>query len=235
MLERSGAMSFAAGAVVFPGGRIDPADHALAASLGAGGGTGLGTGFDLTDAAARIAAIRETLEETGLALGIVQPVTGEQAAAARLFLLEQGELAPVLARFGWELALDRLVPFARWIPRQARIKLFDTRFYLYDVGTGAVDVTVDDTENRHLFWASAAEVLRRADAGELRIIYPTRRNLERLATYPTFAECRAHAEATPVVTVTPRVVDRDGVPWLIVPPDAGYPIDGEPVELAHRG
>lgn len=225
-VERSSAMSFAAGAVVFPGGRVDPEDHALAVDIAGD--------LDADDAAARIAAIRETLEETGLALGITQPVTGEQAYAARAMLLETGTLSPVLAHFGWQLALDQLVPFARWVPRQRLTRTFDARFYLYDIGTGAVDVTVDDTENRHLFWSSAEDVLRRADAGELHVIFPTRRNLERLAAYPSFAECKAHAEATPIVTITPEIVDRNGVPWLVLPPESGYPIDGEPVALAHR-
>ena len=34
MVERARAMVFAGGALVFPGGRIDPGDHALAARLG---------------------------------------------------------------------------------------------------------------------------------------------------------------------------------------------------------
>jgi 8-oxo-dGTP pyrophosphatase MutT (NUDIX family) len=226
MVVRSDAMRFAGGAAVFPGGRIDPADYDLAAAIG--------QEFEAVDGAARIAAIRETLEETGLALGIQQSVTGEEAAAARQFLLEQGALAPVLERHGWTLALDRMVPFAHWLPRHRHMKVFDTRFYLYDVGTGAVDITVDDTENRHMFWASPEEVLHRVDAGELEVIFPTRRNLERLAAYPTYAECRAHAEATPIVVVTPHVVEREGQPWLMIPEGAGYPITGEPVGQARR-
>ena len=227
MVVRSEAMRFAGGAAVFPGGRIDPEDHDLAARLD--------LPLDPMDAAARIAAIRETLEETGLALGIHQPVTAQRAAEARQFLLEQGALAPVLERYGWDLAPERMVPFARWLPRHRNMRIFDTRFYLYDIGTGAVDVTVDDTENRHLFWSSASDVLRRADEGDLSVIFPTRRNLERLAAYPTFEECRAHAEATPVVVITPQIEHRDGVPWLVIPREAGYPVDGEPVELAKRG
>lgn len=227
MVIRSSAMSFAGGAAVFPGGRIDPADHDLAASVA--------TELEPLDGAARIAAIRETLEETGLALGIDGPVSAAQAAEARAFLLEQGALAPVLHRFGWTLALDRLVPFARWLPKHRNMKAFDTWFYLYDIGTGAVEITVDETENRHLFWASPAEVLARVEAGEIRVIFPTARNLERLAAYPTFAECRAHAEATPVVTITPRIETRGGKPWLVIRGDAGYPVDGEPAETAVRG
>ena len=51
--ERTGHMAFAAGALVFPGGRIDADDHRTAELFGV--------------EAAKVAAIRETIEETGLA------------------------------------------------------------------------------------------------------------------------------------------------------------------------
>ena len=53
MVERSEGMAFAAGALVFPGGRIDAADTSLAPG----------------DAAA-VAAIRETIEETAVPVGL---------------------------------------------------------------------------------------------------------------------------------------------------------------------
>ena len=232
MVERSRSMKFAGGAAVFPGGRVDPADYELAARLNAGE---LNARMPEDEAAHRIAAIRETLEETGLALGIDQPVSGEEAVAARALLLKCGTLAPVLEQLGWTLALEHLVPFARWRPAHRRARIFDTRFYLYDIGTGAVDITVDATENHHMFWASAAEALALAEQKRIHIIFPTRRNLERLAQFATFAECRAHAEAVPVRIITPRVTDRGGVPWLTIPADAGYPKDGELFETATRG
>src|SRR3546814_17537721 len=61
MVKRSAAMVFAAGAVVFPGGRIDPDDHVVAARHG--------FAEDDIDGAARLAALLETLEATGLAVG----------------------------------------------------------------------------------------------------------------------------------------------------------------------
>ena len=61
------------------------------------------------------------------------------------------------------------------------MRIFDTRFYLANLGTGAVDVVVDQTENSHLFWASAQGALDLADRGKIKMIFPTRRNLERLA------------------------------------------------------
>ncbi|MBD3730951.1 MAG: NUDIX domain-containing protein, partial [Sphingomonadales bacterium] len=228
MVVRSHDMRFAGGAAVFPGGRIDPADHELARRLA--------TALDPEDAAARIGAIRETLEETGLAVGLAGALDGAAASEARAMLHECGELAPVLEAFDWHLRLDTLVPFARWIPRGlSHNRIFDTRFYLADLGTGAVDIQVDATENTHLFWTSAAAALERADAGEIKVIFPTRRNLERLAQFGSFAEARAHAQATPIVPITPQIVQRDGQRMLTIPADAGYPVVEEDIDSAMRG
>lgn len=228
MVTRARQMSFAGGAAVFPGGRVDPADFALADTLSCD--------HDRDETAHRIAAVRETLEETGLAIGLHEAVDAADARRARAMLLEQGELAPVLAAMGWTLDLEALVPFARWNPKNERLpRVFDTRFYLADLGTGAVEVEIDATENTHLFWTSAADALAAADAGELSVIFPTRRNLERLAQYASFADGRADALAHPVRTITPWMEQRDGQPWLAIPADAGYPIDGEPLNHASRG
>lgn len=225
MVQRAKEMRFAGGAAVFPGGRVDPADRVLAALLA--------PEADADETAARIAGVRETLEETGLAVGVTQRVSAQEAAEARKLLLAQGALAPVLERFGWTLDLARLVPFARWCPMMDGA--FDTRFFLADLGTGAVEIAVDATENTRLFWASAAEALRLADAGEIHVIFPTRRNLDRLALFASFAEARAQAEAIPVRMITPRQADRDGERWLTIPEDHGYPVTGQPMSSVKRG
>jgi 8-oxo-dGTP pyrophosphatase MutT (NUDIX family) len=225
MVQRAKEMRFAGGAAVFPGGRIDPADRVLAALLAADGDHDL--------AAARIAGIRETLEETGLAIALARPVSAAEARDARNLLLERGALAPVLERFGWRLELDRLVPFARWCPMID--KAFDTRFFLSDLGTGAVEIAVDATENTRLFWASAAEALRLADAGEIQVIFPTRRNLERLALFDSFVAARSHADSIPVRTITPRPVERDGERWLTIPDGHGYPVTAQNMSSVMRG
>lgn len=225
MVERSASLAFAGGATVFPGGKIDPADWELAATLGG----------DLDDTAARIAGVRETLEETGLVVGVGGDVDGVLAAKARQLLLDQGNLAPVLDAFGWTLALDRLVPFARWWPRDRVERVFDTRFFLADIGTGAVDIAVDATENRHLFWASAAQALQLAGEGKIKVIFPTQRNLERLALFDTFQAARDHAEAFPIDTISPYVEEREDGRWLMIPDGLGYPILGERLDRAQRG
>src|SRR5438552_711841 len=67
MVERAGSMAFAAGALVFPGGRIDEADRRLAEVLG----------FD----PAAVASIRETIEETAIPAGL-SPTPDAVAARA---------------------------------------------------------------------------------------------------------------------------------------------------------
>ncbi|NVD43428.1 NUDIX hydrolase [Qipengyuania atrilutea] len=229
MVVRSRAMSFAGGAAVFPGGRVDTADYTLAASLSH-------SCQDDDEAAHRIAAIRETLEETGLAIGIEEPVDAKTAKEARDMLFREGELASVLTHFGWTLDLERLIPFARWLPRGMKHeRIFDARFYLTDTGTGEVQIAIDDTENTRLFWTSAREALSMADRGEISIIFPTRRNLERLADFPDFAAARSQAESIPVRTITPQIVETPAGRELTIPDDCGYPVTSERLGNAVRG
>jgi len=230
MIQRSANMRFVPEATVFPGGRIDPADVALAERLTGAGGTGCP---DIEDGAARVAAIREALEECGLVIGMDRRVSATEASEARRLLLATGALAPVLEQFGWSLDLASLVPFARWCPKHRRA--FDTRFYLADLGTGDVELSADDTETSHLFWSSAARTLDMAREGQARIIFPTRRNLERLAQHASFAAAAAHARAHPVTLITPRVELRDEVQHLTIPEGLGYPITSAPLGDVERG
>lgn len=227
MVQRSSTMRFAGGAAVFPGGKVDPADIDLARNQAPYG--------DVAEIAARIAAVRETLEETGLAIGLDRTIDAAHAAQARAMLLQRGEIAPVLGHFGWSLALDRLVPFARWCPQHTRA--FDTWFYLADLGTGAVELSIDQTENTRLFWATATQALAMADGGEISIIYPTRRNLERLAQFGNFAAACADAASHSLQLIIPVYEQIDGESWLIIPHHAahGYPVRGEPRATAKRG
>jgi len=229
MVERSAKMAFAGGAAVFPGGRVDPADAVLAQTMGAADEEAI------DELAARIAAIRETLEETGLVLGIRQRPSLAEARRARDILLGEGHMAPMLAAMGWELDPGLLVPFARWRPKHRHLRVYDTRFYLADLGTGAVDLLVDQTENTRLFWTGAAEALDHADAGRISVIFPTRRNLERLAQFGSFDDAVAHVAHYPSRMITPFVSEEDGQKWLRIPADAGYPVTGEVLESASRG
>jgi 8-oxo-dGTP pyrophosphatase MutT (NUDIX family) len=225
MVERAKAMAFAGGMLVFPGGRIDPGDHALAAKLGG----------DAEDTPARIAAIRETIEEAGVPVGLIPAPNAATLAAIRAGLHAGDAFAALLDAHRLSLDLDALTYFARWLPAHAHMRIFDTRFYLARWPTGAAEPKVDDTENVRLLWASAAQVLADCDAGRAKVIFPTRRNLERLAQYGDYDHAVAHALAYPPRTITPFAEDRDGVPHLCIPEDLGYPVTSEKLTGALRG
>ena len=87
-------------------------------------------------------------------------------------------------------------------------------------------------------------MLAQADAGRATIIFPTRRNLERLAQFADFDAAVADARAHPVRTVTPWTEMRPSatpgdtqgeVEHLCIPHDLGYPVTSEPMSDAVRG
>ncbi|WP_260924074.1 NUDIX domain-containing protein [Novosphingobium sp. 9] len=212
MVQRSRALDFAGGAAVFPGGRVDPGDHALAALLSPDEEPEL--------AAARIAAIRETLEETGLMLAVREPVSAAQAARARALLTEGMSFAEVLAAMHWTLAPERLDLFAHWT--QLEDRFFDTRFFVIDIGSGACEVSADETENTRLFWASAAQTLAMVGRRKVDVIFPTRCNLERLARLGTLAAIREDVAAHPVRRIHTRVEMREGDAVIAISEGLGY-------------
>jgi 8-oxo-dGTP pyrophosphatase MutT (NUDIX family) len=225
-VERARTMSFAAGALVFPGGRVDEGDRLLAERF---------PEFEPDEAAARIAAIRETIEEAGIAVGLSSPPDAATLVRMRHQLNEGMVFSDVLAAAQCGLALDDLTAFARWCPKMHQSRNFDTRFYLARIDPDAHAASVDATENVRLLWASAQAVLDQADAGEVQVIFPTRRNLERLASLEDFAAACAQSAAIPVTTITPWFEDRADGKHLCIAENAGYPITSELLTSVVRG
>jgi 8-oxo-dGTP pyrophosphatase MutT (NUDIX family) len=226
MVERAKAMSFAAGATVFPGGRVDVGDRALAATFDG----------DPDMIAGAIAAIRETIEEAGMPVGLTPAPDADTLAALRQALHGGEAFGKALHDLGLALDPGLLIPFARWLPPdRGQHRVFDTRFYLASVADDAPEPVVDDTENVRVFWGTARGVIDAADAGKLQIIFPTRRNLDRLAQFASFAEACADAAAYPPRTVSPWIEDRGGVPHLCIPDDIGYPDTSQAMASVMRG
>jgi 8-oxo-dGTP pyrophosphatase MutT (NUDIX family) len=218
--ERTGHMAFAAGALVFPGGRIDADDHLTAELIGGD--------------AARVAAIRETIEETGLAVALVPPPGDATVAALRRGIADEEPFASLLEAHGLALDPQALTPFARWCPSFRETRRFDTMFFLAESPRDAPEPQVSAHEAVRAFWASAAEILEEIEAGRAHAIFPTRRNLERLALFGSIAEARADAARHPVAKITPWVEQRGGGPHVCIPEGIGYPVTSEPLETARR-
>jgi 8-oxo-dGTP pyrophosphatase MutT (NUDIX family) len=225
-VERATTMAFAGGATVFPGGRVDEADRSFARQF---------PHLAADDAAARIAAIRETIEEAGVVVGIEALIDATLTARLRSGLHTGASLQDVLAREALTLSLDGLKPFARWCPNFRETRNFDARFFIAQAPDTDIVASADENETVHLFWASAKQALADADAGRLQIIFPTRRNLERLANLETFDAATAQAERIGVKRITPSIETIDGVSFLTIPKDCGYPVTSEPLDSVRRG
>jgi 8-oxo-dGTP pyrophosphatase MutT (NUDIX family) len=224
MMERAMTMAFAAGALVFPGGRIEEADEAIAAAVAP----------HLEDGAARVAAVRETIEETGIAAAL-RPLPDAEAVIGLRARINAGEpFVDSLERFGLAVDLEALTPFARWCPNFREARRFDTLFYVAEAPLGANPATADRTEAVRTLWGTAESVLAEIEAGRAHAIFPTRRNLERLAAFGSIEEARADAARHPVRTITPWVEERGGRRFVCIPEDAGYPVTWEPYESARR-
>ena len=153
MGQRHAGHSFMPNKFVFPGGRLERSDyHAPAASeLRADVHARLSIGCDPKRARAlALAAIRETFEETGLALGRPH----DQAAIKRA-----GEWGRFLAT-GLAPSLDVLEFIARAITPPYRPKRFDARFFMADAHhlTGAdLDALAGSGELLTLRWVTTKD------------------------------------------------------------------------------
>lgn len=223
MVERAQGMAFAGGALVFPGGRIDEEDRTLAAALA------------FEDAAERVAAIRETVEETAIPVGLDPLPSRDEALSLQRDLAAGRPLFQLLAEHRLTLAPETLVPLARWVPKFHAKRRFDTLFFLAAAPPGDWQPNAQPGECTGAFWVTAAEVLKRDRAGEAQLIFPTRRTLERLAQHSSFAAMAADAKAHTIEPITPWVEDSKGERFIAIPDDIGFPVTREKLEGLWRG
>ncbi len=221
MVERAGGMAFAAGALVFPGGRIDKADRQLGSELG-------------LDPAV-VAAVRETIEETAIPVGLSPLPDPAHAQALQEALVIANDFGDLLREHGLSLDSNALTPFARWVPKFHAVRRFDTLFFVARCPAGEWRPHVIEGECASADWMSAAEVLERDGRREARLIFPTRRNLERLAQHASFEAIRADALSHPIEPVTPWVEESDGERFITIPGHLGYPVTQEKLDGLWRG
>lgn len=221
MVERAGGMAFAAGALVFPGGRIDAADRQLAVET-------------RVDPAA-IAAIRETIEETAVPACLSPLPDAPTARVLQNELVADRPFAELLREHRLGLDTIELTLFARWVPKFHAVRRFDTLFFIARCPPGDWQPRVIEGECAGAEWQSAARVLERDRTGQARLIFPTRRTLERLAQHRSFDAIRADALAHDIIPVTPWVEERDGERFITIPDNLGYPVTQERLDSVWRG
>jgi 8-oxo-dGTP pyrophosphatase MutT (NUDIX family) len=234
MMVRHYQIEFASGALVFPGGSVDASDQDIV------GRPELYAGSEGLDAATlnfRIAAIRETFEESRILLArprgsseLIPATRAAEIADAHRDALNEGKVsfAQILFDNGLVLALDLLVPYAHWITPEGMKKRFDTWFFLAVAPPEQLGMH-DGKESTDSIWLSPREALDGGASGRFTLPFPTTRNLIKLGKQGSVEAALADARDSRVVTVMP-VVTRDGDRRsLRIPLEAGY--DGEVFEL----
>ena len=237
MVKRHYEIDFAAGALVFPGGKATSEDSSPEWDPYTDGD------FGPVQQDARIAAVRETYEESGILLarprtgrGTDQPLVGPDVAE-RLdpfrSAVDRGEQSflELVRDHDLVLALDSLVHFGHWITPVMMPKRFDTHFYIAPAPPKQI-AAHDGRETTESVWLEAAHALELEEKGEAVIIFPTRMNLIKLSRASSVRNAAERFSSQPVVTVQPRPSKtRDGEPCLLIPEEAGY---GQTLELLSR-
>jgi len=229
MVKRHHQIDFASGALVFPGGKSHAGDHDPAWANHVLGWDD----FDADQRGLRIAAIREVFEEAGILFGARldgSPIGGEACPMDVRRAVDKGETAflDVVKDLGVRLDLNALTVFARWITPPLTPKRFDTWFYVADAPADQL-AACDGHETVDAEWIEPKEVLRLAAAGERKVIFPTRMNVQLLAEAGSARDCIARAVGRTLVTVEPQIQDGPGGKVLVLPPDAGYGVVAEPL------
>ncbi|WP_425408662.1 NUDIX hydrolase [Hyphococcus sp.] len=235
MVERHAEIAFAGGAMVFPGGRIEESDSAQEWRA-------LCNGADdcpEEQFGPRIAAIREAYEETGLLLATRngEPIGAEAEQYNEQRLTIENDDAQFLKLIGdnnLKLELDGLHLFARWRPPvEAKHKRFDTWFFVAKAPERQ-HATADGGEAVKLIWSPPAKLLADREAGRRKMIFPTVRNVELLNVSHSAEDVLSFAKERDIRPVTPARMRRDGIDYLTIPADMGYPVTEELLEKALR-
>jgi len=234
MVKRHHQIDFAAGALVFPGGKTHQGDHDPAWADHATGWSDI----PADERPLRIAAIREVYEEAGVLLardaadGVFHG-DDRMGPAREAIAKDERPFIDLVKELGVRIDLNALTVFARWVTPAMMHKRFDTWFYLAEANSEQLAIC-DGWETVDAEWIAPAEAIRLAAAGERTVIFPTRMNLQLLAEASSGLDAIARAKARELVVVEPKVQQREGGPVLVIPTNAGYGDVVEPM-AAVRG
>jgi 8-oxo-dGTP pyrophosphatase MutT (NUDIX family) len=225
MVKRHGRSGFMAGAHVFPGGRVDDADHEygvlddMAADLVDGSEDAIGF---------CVAAVRETLEECGVLLAVDELGARPNAAIAKTLFdavhddgpQREGsgprEFHSELQALGLVPDISSLRPWSWWITPEAEPKRYDTRFFLAEAP--AHDARADLKETTEGDWFTPEAALAAYAAGEIFLAPPTLATLEDLRGFATVAEAAASV-TRPLPPICPLISTGEDGMVLALPGD----------------
>jgi 8-oxo-dGTP pyrophosphatase MutT (NUDIX family) len=233
--RRAQSMAALGGMHVFPGGKVDPQDGAMAATAGLldvppATDTTNTTGLNLR--VWQVAALRELFEEAGvlLALGAHdRPPAAEALPALRAEVLAGADWVVLLRKHSLRWHTAALQPFTRWItPLQPAIgrHRFDTLFFLARLPEGqtVLQDTHEGAESTESLWLRPREAMEQYQASRMELVPPQLMGLAQLARHPTVHSAWQEAAARPAPTVLPHTFSVHGVRHMCYPGDPDHPI-----------
>lgn len=188
--HRVTTMDFAAGVVVFPGGRVDPEDVKLSDGLR----------LEEEHLASQLRAWKQTDASTvGLGDSLVAPDTQPDSEDASDAQAAQGvrtllacAIREVEEETGQRIDPALLNPWANLVTPPGRSKRFDTYFFLA-AGEELVELTHQTTEATNSEWLSVDELLTGETEGRYRLMRPTLALLTELQSMGSVEAILTHA------------------------------------------
>jgi len=243
MMQRTLNATFARGQYVFPGGKVDDADHGEVFEPVCGevddASASARLGIEQGGLAWLVAAVREVFEEAGVLLAnrgddlvsLDDPIVADRYNDAR-HAIHEGRLG--LAEFcrdeGLTLLVDRIHLVDHWVTPMGERRRFDTRFFV-TAAPPAQHPLHDDKETIASRWVRPDDALAGWRAGELQMFPPTVASLEWLSQFDTLQAAVAAAASVgiPPVVLPRLVVDSRGMLVGVKrPSDEGYDDISEP-------
>ena len=188
MVKRHERSSFGS-AYAFPGGVLEPADQAVHDHCSGLSAAAANRMLGVEDGGLEYfsAAARELFEEAGVLIGTTQ-LSAQELDDARDALNDES--------LGWDtfvannevvMPYDRLHYFSFWITPTELPKRYSTRFFLTKMPEGqrAAHCGGELTDS---CWMPAAAILEASKKKTMRVHYPTRKTLERVAQFASTAE-----------------------------------------------
>lgn len=192
MAQRPTTARFAPGAWVFPGGLVEPHD-------------GLTERAVSEEQAARtplepyrVAAIRECLEETGVAC-LQAALSADALGTVRRQLLAGAGLIETLQAEGLDSSLPTLHYVGFWTTPPMSPLRYSTRFFMTAAPETGLRPAVDGVEIVDACWITPAEALHRNRQGEFALLPPQSAQLRHFATLAEQMPLLDWAQAGPAV------------------------------------
>ena len=231
MVKRSSRSAFGS-LYVFPGGKLDPGDseNDLYPFCEGMNNEEASKQLGIKDNGLSfwIACIRECFEEVGVLLtnpddSILQD-TSKLTKLRKELNNKEITFKEICVSESLRLRTKNIVPCAHWITPDIETKRFDTRFFLAKVNAKQL-ASHDGFELTESFWIKPADALAKLKNGEMSMILPTIKNIEKLAEFSSSTEAFNYFEGlgdNAIPPILPKFIKKDGE-WVgFLPGEEGY-------------